>query len=110
MQNISYLFWHYQEYSIHIVYIYSFIHLSISSLIINSLLIILFYPHYESSIVIDALYISFAFEYLLCFNKKIITNVFITNISIFNYDWSEIISSDNYVYVFGAMQTIYLAI
>ena len=46
------------------------IHLSISSLIINPLLIMLFYSHYKFSIVIDALYISFGIECLLCFNKK----------------------------------------
>ena len=70
-QNISYLFYNYHEYSIHIVHIYLLIHLSISSLIINPLLLILFCSHYKFGIVIDALYISFAIECLLCFNKRI---------------------------------------
>ena len=38
-QNISYIFYNYHEYNIHIVHIYLLIHLSISSLIINPLLL-----------------------------------------------------------------------
>ena len=53
-----------QEYSVHIVHIYSFVHLLMSSLNINPLPPILFYCF-------DALHISFPIECLLCFNKKI---------------------------------------